>query len=123
MQPQESAGRHERQREEQDAGVPAAVGRLARRVAERERDRAHDPEHHEMERIVLHMRIELRPKEQRDEPDERERCGDHRHGDEGARARPLLQPGPRAGSPICDLDGRSRGAGYGGALCGYFATA
>ena len=59
VEPQEAAGRHERQREEEDAGIPTPVGRLTCRVAEAERDGAHDPEDQEVERIVLDMRVEL----------------------------------------------------------------
>ena len=58
VEPEEPTGGHERQREEQDARVGAPVRRLTRRVAEAECDRAHDPEDHEVERIVLDMRIE-----------------------------------------------------------------
>ena len=58
VEPEESAGGHERKREEQDAGVRASVGCLTRRVAEAECDRSHDPEDDEVERIVLDMRIE-----------------------------------------------------------------
>ena len=58
VEPEEAARRHERQREEEDASVSASVGRLACRVAEAERDGSDDPEDHEMERVVLDVRIE-----------------------------------------------------------------
>ena len=76
----EAARRHERQRQEQDAGVSAPLGRLARRVAERERDPADDAEDQEVRLVVVELGIELRAEEQRDEPDQgqedREQPGD-----------------------------------------------
>ena len=94
VEPEEPAGRHEREREEQDAGVAALVGRLACRVAEAERDRADDPEDHEVERIVLDVGIELRPQEQRHEPDQRQRGGEERGRNQGTCARPPTPAGP-----------------------------
>ena len=75
---QEPAGRHEGEREEQDARVAASVGRLARGVAEDERDRADDPEDDEVRAVVLEVRVELRAQQQRDEPDERQRSREQR---------------------------------------------
>ena len=79
--------------------IAAPVGRLTCRVAEAERDSAHDPEDHEVERIVLYMRIKLRPKQQRNEPNQGECGGGEPHDDEGTRARPLLKLCPRAIAP------------------------
>ncbi len=93
MEPEEPAGRHERQREKQDAGVAPLIGRFSCRIAEAERDRADDPEDHEMERIVLDVGIELRPQEQRYEPDQRERGGEERGRDQGTCARPPAPAG------------------------------
>jgi hypothetical protein len=59
---EESAGCHEGQGKEQDAGIPAPVGRLTRRVTEDERHAADNPEDDEVRSIVLEVRIELRAK-------------------------------------------------------------
>ncbi len=59
MQPEEASGRHERQREEQNASIAPPVGGLARRVAERDCDRADEPEDDEVQLVVLDMRVEL----------------------------------------------------------------
>ena len=68
-------------RQEQHAGVPAPVGRLACRIAESERHAADEAEDDEMRLVVMELGVELRPKQQRDEPDQRERdreeAGDH----------------------------------------------
>jgi hypothetical protein len=68
----EASGRHEREREEQHARVTTALRRLAGRVAEGERDRADQAEEDEMDAVVLEVRVELRPQEQRYEPDQRQ---------------------------------------------------
>ena len=83
MEAHEAARRHERQREEQDARVAAPLGRLARRVAERERDPAREAEDQEVRLVVVELGVELRAEEQRDEPDQgqedREQPGDDDH--------------------------------------------
>ena len=88
MEPEEASGRHERQREEQDAGVAAPVGRLARRVAERDGDCADEAEDDEVELVVLDVRVELLAQEQREEPDERQRRRDDADREQRVRARP-----------------------------------
>jgi hypothetical protein len=75
VKPHETAGRHEGQGEEQDAGIPAPVGRLTRREAESERDGTHEPEEHEMKPGVHEVGVELRAEQERDEPDQRQRGG------------------------------------------------
>ena len=69
---------------------PPPVGRLACRIAERERHTADDAEDDEMRLVVVELGVELRPKQQRDEPDQRQRdreeAGDH------DRARPRSEP-------------------------------
>jgi len=59
VEPKETASRHKSEREEQYAGIPAPLGRLTCRVSEAERHSAYDAEDHEVERIVLYVRIEL----------------------------------------------------------------
>ena len=88
VEPEEASGRHERQREEQDARVAAPVGRLTRGVAERDRDRADEPEDDEVELVVLDVRVELGAQEQREEPDERQRRRDDADREQGVRAGP-----------------------------------
>ena len=84
MEAQEAAGRHERQREQKDAGIAAPVRGLARRVPEEERRCAHDSEDHEVERVVLDVRIEPRAEEKGGEPDQRQRGGDEPAGDDSS---------------------------------------
>jgi hypothetical protein len=60
VEPHEAAGGHECEREEENARISASVGRLACRVSEREGDRTDDAEDHEVELVVLDVRIELR---------------------------------------------------------------
>lgn len=69
MESQETAGRHERKREEQDPGVPAPVGSLPGRIAENERHSPYDSKYDKMDPVVLEVRVKLRVKQQRDEPD------------------------------------------------------
>ena len=87
--PRKPPGGHEGEREQQDARVASPIGRLAGRVAEHERDAADDPEDDEVRPIVLEVRVELRPEQQRDEPDERERgdqeCGGDARNQPGVR--------------------------------------
>jgi hypothetical protein len=71
MEPHEAAGGHEREREEQDTGVAAPIGSLARRIAEQERESADESEDDEMGAVVLEMGIELRAKQEGDKPDQR----------------------------------------------------
>jgi hypothetical protein len=73
VKPHEAAGRHEGEREEKHPRVAAAVCRLAGREAEHERDRPHQPEEHEVDAVVLEVRVELRAQQQRSEPDQRQR--------------------------------------------------
>ena len=73
VQPHEAPGRHERQRQQQDAGISPALGGLAGRESEHERDAAHDPENDEVGPVVLEVRIEPRPEQQGDEADQRQR--------------------------------------------------
>jgi hypothetical protein len=47
-------------------------------VAEEERDPADDPEDDEMQCVVLEVRIEVRPKQKRDQADQRQQSGDHK---------------------------------------------
>ncbi len=90
---QEAAGRHERQREEQDACISSPIGRLARRVAENECHGAHGPEDDEVGLVVLEVRIELRPKQQRDEADHRQRGSNEPGRDDRRRPRALPKRG------------------------------
>src|SRR5512133_1380159 len=76
MEPDEAPGRHEGEREEQDARVAAAVGRLTRRVAEAERDGTHEAEDYKVQLVVLDVRIEPLAEQKRDEPDQGQRGGD-----------------------------------------------
>ena len=75
-------GRHECERQQQDARVSAPVRGLAGREAEHERDAADDPEDDEVRAVVLEVRVELRPEQQRDEADQRQRGGEHPRGDD-----------------------------------------
>ena len=86
MQPEEAAGGHEGEREQQDACVATTVRRLTRRVAEDERDRTDEPEDDEVSLVVLEVRVESRALEQRDETDQRQCCGQHAHHDDCSRA-------------------------------------
>jgi hypothetical protein len=88
VKPEEASGRHERQREEQDARVAPTVGRFARGVAERDRDRADEPEDDEMELVVLDVRVELGTHEQREETGEGQRRGHDADREQGVRAGP-----------------------------------
>ncbi len=90
VEPEEAAGGHEGEREQEDAGILAPVGSLPRRVADHEGERAGEPEDEEVEPVVLEVRIEARPEEQRDEADERQRRGDDA-GDQD-RAEAALSP-------------------------------
>ena len=89
MDPQEAARRHERQREQKDAGIAAPVRSLTPRVPEQKRRCARDPEDHEVEWVVLDVRVEPRAKQKRDEPDQRQRGGDEPAGNDSSRARSL----------------------------------
>ena len=90
VEPEEASGRHERQREEQDARVATPVGRFARGVAERDRDRADEPEDDEVELVVLDVRVELGAQEQREETDERQRGRHDADREQGVRAGPAV---------------------------------
>ena len=68
VQAHEPPGRHERERQEQHASVSATVGRLPGRIAECERDPADGAEDEEVRLMVVPLRVELLPQEQRDEP-------------------------------------------------------
>jgi hypothetical protein len=68
------------ERQEQDARVAAAVCGLTRRVAERERQPADDPEDDEVRAVILEMGVELRPKQQRHQADERQRGSENHDG-------------------------------------------
>jgi hypothetical protein len=59
VEPHEAAGRHERQGEEEHAGVAATVGGLAGGEAESERDRPDQPEEHEVEPGIHEVGVEL----------------------------------------------------------------
>ena len=90
VEPEEASGRHERQREEQNARIAAPVGRLTRGVAERDRDRADEPEDDEVELVVLDVGVELGAQEQREETDEG-KCGRHdADREQGVRAGPAV---------------------------------
>ena len=103
VEPEEAPGRHEREGEQEHAGVAAPICRLARRVAEHERERAREPEDDEVEPVVLEVRVEARPEEQRDETDERQRR------DDGARQhRRAEPPSPGAGRVLSDVRGFHR---------------
>ena len=93
VEPEEAPRGHERQGEKEDASVSAPVRRLTRRIAEAERDGADNAEDHEMEPVVLDVRIELRPKQERGEPDKRQRCRDEPDEHERSRARSPLSSG------------------------------
>ena len=77
---QEASGRHEGQREQEDASIAAPLGRFTRCVAENERHAPDDPEDHEMRSIVLEVRVELGAKQQRDEANEWQRRQEERDG-------------------------------------------
>ena len=96
---QEPAGGHEREREELHARVAATVGGLAGHVAERERAGADDAEDDEVEAVVLEVRIEVRPQQERHEADERQRRGHERSRDDGGRppARPHVEAAAAGG--------------------------
>ena len=57
VQAEEPAGRHEGEREQQHACVTAAIGRLARCVAEDESHAADHPEDDEVRPVVLEVRV------------------------------------------------------------------
>jgi hypothetical protein len=78
MEAHEAARRHERERQEKDACVPAPLGRLTGGEAESERNGAHEPEEHEVEPGVDEVGVELGTKQQRHEPDQRQRDGRER---------------------------------------------
>ena len=90
VEPKEPSGRHERQREEQDAGIAAPVGGLTCGVAERNGHRADEPEDDEVELVVLDVRVELGAEKQRDEPDEGQRRRKDADREQGVRARPTV---------------------------------
>ena len=73
------------------AAIAAPLGRFTRGVAENECNAPHDPEDHEMRSIVLEVRVKLRAKQQRDEPDEWQCCHEERRGDTGHWSRMSLE--------------------------------
>ena len=89
--PEEAAHGHERERQEQHARVAAAVRLLSGRVAEHEREPTDDPEDDEVGPVVLEVRVELLPQEERDEPDERQRRREHPGGYYRSRSRAVLR--------------------------------
>jgi hypothetical protein len=97
---EETARRHERKGQEQDACIPPLIGSLACRVADNEGHGARDPEDHEVEPVVLEVRIELRAEQERDKPDQRQRSGEDSGDDDGRRSRSLLKRGRRATAGI-----------------------
>jgi hypothetical protein len=84
VQAEEGARGQERERDQQHAGVTAAVGRLPRRVGEHEQARAHAQEQHEVDLVVAPVGIELLAQHERDEPDERQQRRDD-PGEDGQR--------------------------------------
>jgi hypothetical protein len=91
VQPHEAAGGHERQRQEEDAGVAAPVRRLPCRITEAERHRPDEAEEDEMEPVVLQVRVELPAEQERNQPDQRQGGSDKAHGESRMHAslRPL----------------------------------
>jgi hypothetical protein len=81
---EETAGRHERKGQEQDACIPPPIGSLACRVTDNEGHGARDPEDDKVKPVVLEVRIELRAEQQRNKPDQRRRSGEDSGGDDGA---------------------------------------
>ena len=64
VQQHEAAGRHEREGEKKDARVGAALGGLAGREPEREREPAGQAEDQEVRAVVLDVRVELLAEQQ-----------------------------------------------------------
>jgi hypothetical protein len=93
---EETARRHEREGQEQDACIPPPIGSLACRIADNEGHGARDPEDDKVKPVVLDVRIELRAEQQRDKPDQRQRSGEDSGGDDDRCARSLLKRGRRA---------------------------
>ncbi len=56
---EETTGRHEREREEENSGIAAPPGCLAGGVAETKSDGPNQPEDHKVEGIVLDVRIQV----------------------------------------------------------------
>ena len=96
VQPHEAAGGHEREREQEDAGIAPPVGSLSGRVSQDEGQGAHGSEDHEVGAVVLEVRVELRPQQQGDEPDERQ-CGRGDPEQENCRRTRSLTPTDRFG--------------------------
>ena len=84
MEPEKAAGRHERQRQQENARIAAALGRLPCGVAENERQAADDPEDDEVRAIVFEVGIELLTQQQRDKPHEGQREGEAPDGYDGS---------------------------------------
>ena len=70
---EETPGRHEGEGEQEHSSVPAPIGGVPRRITEDEREHAREPEHEEVEPVVLEVRVEPGPEEQRGQADERQR--------------------------------------------------
>ena len=78
---EECAGRQERERDQQDARVAAAVGGLPRGVRQNEEAGADAEEEHEVDLVVAPVRVQLLAQDQRDEADERQQAGRDPRGD------------------------------------------
>jgi hypothetical protein len=86
----EAPGRHECERQQEYTGVSPPVRRLACRIAEAERHTTDEAEDHEVRLVVMELRVQLRPEQQRDEPDQRQR--DREEADDQDRPRPRSEP-------------------------------
>jgi hypothetical protein len=80
VQAEESPRSQEGERDQEDAGVAAAVRRVARKVAEHEDPDADRQEHGEVDAVVGPTRVELLAQQKRDEADQRQRRGQHSGG-------------------------------------------
>jgi hypothetical protein len=67
MEREEAAGREERQRDQQHPGVETPARRATRGGGEREADEARAQEQHEVDAVVVPVRIEPRAEQQRAE--------------------------------------------------------
>ncbi len=72
VEPEEAGARHERERDEEEARVSQATGRLTGEVAEHEADERRDQDEPEMGRVVLPVGVRLRAGQQQREPGQRE---------------------------------------------------
>lgn len=97
---EETARRHERKGQEQDACITPPIGSLACRIADNEGHGTRDPEDGKVKPVVLEVWIEMRAKQQRDKPDQRQRSGEDSGGDDGRRSRSLSKRGRRATAGI-----------------------